>query len=435
MILTKLKSVNGGYNLKIKFAVLSIMIFLVLTTSVFALTNSTEISDDIKDLQEVMEQMDDEGFSIKRYNDTLLLTRQMYLAQENVEDADFSLVEDKIDELRYLRKIAYANLDELGALELALNSSTASDLTDAYALYDEAYQEFEDERYEQSLDLIDETYEKISELEAVETKIKAFYEATSRNIVDFLKSKWKEILAILVTLTLIILLTHNKVFIRLIERNILYLNKRRETIQSLIAKTQKDYFEKGKISESEYHTRINKYSELLRDINRQVPLLKEELAVRQKKNIFGMDSSSGKKQIRIKKDSNKVIKTKPAFSLGGKKPSADKSKKEKESIFKRFKLPDIKLSQTKKMNLKPIKISKPTLPKVKAPKVKSLKINKPTIPKLKMPKIKVPKFRAPKMPDLKLPKFKKPKLNLYSSFKIKSILNIKESNKKKKNKK
>jgi hypothetical protein len=56
------------------------------------------------------------------------------------------------------------------------------------------------------------------------------------------------------------------------------LRAEQEVIRSLIAKSQKDYFEKGKLSEATYHARIEKYSEMIRDLERQIPLINEELA-------------------------------------------------------------------------------------------------------------------------------------------------------------
>ena len=41
---------------------------------------------------------------------------------------------------------------------------------------------------------------------------------------------------------------------------------------------QKDYFQYGKIAEGEYNIKTKKFAELIRDIDRQVPLMQEELA-------------------------------------------------------------------------------------------------------------------------------------------------------------
>ena len=41
--------------------------------------------------------------------------------------------------------------------------------------------------------------------------------------------------------------------------------------------TQRDYFQYGKIPEGEYNIKTKRFAELVRDIDRQVPLLKEEI--------------------------------------------------------------------------------------------------------------------------------------------------------------
>jgi hypothetical protein len=41
---------------------------------------------------------------------------------------------------------------------------------------------------------------------------------------------------------------------------------------------QKNYFQFGTLPEGEYNIKIKKYAELVRDIDRQIPLLQEEMA-------------------------------------------------------------------------------------------------------------------------------------------------------------
>jgi hypothetical protein len=56
-----------------------------------------------------------------------------------------------------------------------------------------------------------------------------------------------------------------------------HLNKEKEVVYNLIKELQKDYFEKQKIAENSYKIKIKKYGEIIRDINRQIPLLQAEL--------------------------------------------------------------------------------------------------------------------------------------------------------------
>ena len=74
-----------------------------------------------------------------------------------------------------------------------------------------------------------------------------------------------------------------KVKIRLIKGKIRKLELRKKTIKTLISNTQKDYFERGNLSEGNYNIRTKKFGELILDIERQLPLLNEGLAKLDKK--------------------------------------------------------------------------------------------------------------------------------------------------------
>jgi len=252
--------------------------------------DASRVESALKLAEKDMEKMKADGLPIVKYNDTLTLARQIFEAQLLLEKSgrnpDYSLVYEKIEELKEIRIKAYRALDELKALELTINQTKGIDLAPVLDLYAQAKDEFESERYDECLKLIDKTYEKISELEALRTKMKAFYEATSRSILGFLNEKKVEICSgILVSLAGFIL-TYNRVMCWVIERRIESLERRKKSIKKLIAKTQKEYFEDGKIGETTYHVRIKKFGELIRDINRQIPLLKEELTIRRKKRFF-----------------------------------------------------------------------------------------------------------------------------------------------------
>ncbi|MCD6476788.1 MAG: hypothetical protein J7K26_01310, partial [Candidatus Aenigmarchaeota archaeon] len=79
-----------------------------------------------------------------------------------------------------------------------------------------------------------------------------------------------------------IILTYKIIKIYLIKRKIEILESEKNTLKKLIANTQRDYFEKGILSDVDYHIKIHKFGELIRDIDRQIPLLKEEIAKIQK---------------------------------------------------------------------------------------------------------------------------------------------------------
>ena len=63
----------------------------------------------------------------------------------------------------------------------------------------------------------------------------------------------------------------------LINARIKALSAERGVLESMIKSLQKEYFESGKVNELSYHIKTKKFGDLIRNINRQLPMLKEEL--------------------------------------------------------------------------------------------------------------------------------------------------------------
>lgn len=272
-----------------------IFIFILLLVSTASGYTLEEVKSLINESEQDMLKMKEDGIPITRYNDTLLLIKDLLRAQEviieNNGTPNFNMIIEKLNELKDLKLKAYRARDELRALEFAINQSKDINLTEVMKLYNQAKTEFENERYEECLEWIEKTYDKISELEALQTKVKAFYEATTTGITHFVRSRWKEIISLILAIVIGYLTLHKKIEEILIKRKIKSLELRKKAIRKLIAETQRDYFERGKISETTYHIRIKKYGELMRDVNRQILLLKE---------ILTKKSSSATSTLRLK---------------------------------------------------------------------------------------------------------------------------------------
>jgi len=222
------------------------------------------------------------GFSVVRYNDALIATEELYWEQVTLEtnegEANYLLLNQKLNELKDIREKAYLAFDELAALKIRMDITTATNTSPIYELYNKSKVAFHAERYEESLQLTEETYMKISEMEATETKVRAFYDATSRTFTNFMKQNWGKILIGVIILIIISIIIYSPAKKALIEHRIKKLEHRADGIKSLIAESQKEFFDKQTLNESTFHVRIKKYGELLRDIRRQIPLLKEKLA-------------------------------------------------------------------------------------------------------------------------------------------------------------
>ncbi|RLG14472.1 MAG: hypothetical protein DRN66_01930 [Candidatus Nanohalarchaeota archaeon] len=263
-----------------------LLILLILPLPAFAVSDNSVHSAFIL-AEEGMDQMLEKGLPVTRYNDTLFLAKQIYEAQVALEEAggspDYSIAYSKLTELSQIKQKAFLALDELNALEATISQIEGIDKKPVREIHSKAKIEFEAERYEECLKSIDEAYEKISELEAIETKVKAFYEAGSRNIMGFLDKNRVQIVLFFSIMFLIIAVSYKRIVCWRIRNKMKALNARWYSIRALVAQTQREYFEDGKISETTYHIRIKKYGEMMRDIKRQIPLLNEELAIRMKK--------------------------------------------------------------------------------------------------------------------------------------------------------
>jgi|SRR3989338_1713923 len=242
------------------------------------------IASQIQEAEAALILMQQQGFPIIRYNDTLLIAKQSYQAQLALEErgdpSDFYIVNQKLEELKDLSKLAAETSDKLKALKQQIELTSSINLTSVNELYQKAEEAYKSERYEEADDLIAQAHKRIEELESLDTKLKAFYAATSANFISFIKQRWQWILLTIAIMGIIGYPSYKAASIYIIKQKIQHLHQRKDTIKDLIAKSQKEYFEGGQLSESTYKTRIKKYAELLRDINRQIPLLNEELEMK-----------------------------------------------------------------------------------------------------------------------------------------------------------
>ena len=237
--------------------------------------------------KEDLELLKHQDIPTNRYKSLLNSTTQLLSAQIALEEAggtpDYQIISERINELINIKDTAIRSQDELQALENAIKEfeNAEDELLKRYIV--SARDEFETERFELVLEEIDKAYVRMSELEAFETKIRAAYEATTRTITNFIWNIRHYLMAMFVLLGIMFLLGRKQFRKYKIRKKIRNLEFRKEVIKDLIAKAQKEYFEDNTLSEAVYHIRTKKYAELIRDINRQKPLLEEQLAMINKK--------------------------------------------------------------------------------------------------------------------------------------------------------
>lgn len=238
-----------------------------------------QINESISRAMDDMAQMERDGIGVTRYNDTLQMAIALYESGTNKER-----VIQLLDELSKIRRKAYKCMDELSALRSVIESTKDINQTPVWELYYQAEDEFRSERYEKSLELIDKAYNKISELEALETKLALFYQTVSGSVVSFLVAYWIYIVSVVLVSVACYLALRKRITVALLKRRIKDLSNRKESLKKQIEKEQKRYFETKEIGEDTYKIRIAKYGEVLRDINRKLLLLKEELSLLERRS-------------------------------------------------------------------------------------------------------------------------------------------------------
>jgi hypothetical protein len=267
---------------------LFLFLFLVLTSTNFSLAEEErnfelESSVCINQSREILIEMEENNFNVQRINDTLSDAEDLFQVQVILKSEkkkfNFEPILTHCEEISQIKKSAFEARDEYSSLKKFYSESLEEGINTSSVdeIISQIESEIRDERYEQASALIESAYEEIIKVKSDQTTLKIFYDSTATGFKNFFLKSWKTILFVLIFITLLLIFYHKKVAGWLIERKIKSLETRKKTIHNLIMQTQREYFEEGKIPEGKYNIRINKFGELIRDINRQIPLLKEEL--------------------------------------------------------------------------------------------------------------------------------------------------------------
>jgi len=285
----KNKNKRNQFNCILMLFLLLGMIMVVMMQGVFALENSENITDEqkakicLRESEDVLKELIDTNFSIERVNDTLNEAKNLFDAQnvlkEKKKETDFSIVVPYCDEIQQIKINAFNSRDEFLALEKFYEETFVEGMntTDVGKIIAEIENELESERYEKIPSLIDEAYEEIINMKSSHTTLNLFYTSTKRSLKKFFLDNWIYLSVFVAVLAVLFLIYKKAISKWIIKRKLNNLEIRKKTIKGLIMHTQREYFDKGKLPEGIYNVRIKKFGELIRDIDRQIPLLKEEL--------------------------------------------------------------------------------------------------------------------------------------------------------------
>jgi hypothetical protein len=308
--------------MKSKVYLLLLLILFVIPYSIAADEPETDYEREFYKVEQIMLEMKEDGFNILRMNDTLKAAKQIHEGQMNIKTPslrDFTLVDSYLGQILELKEQGYVAKDELSYVysvydEIKLEKPEI-DLTEADILIGEMQFEFDSERYDEAYAIAKEAYSRLIDIEGQYTALNLAYKTTTQTLKSFFVNNWLVILIVLGSALIIYLILHNRIKIFLIKHNLIKLAREAEVLEELIKTSQRDYFENNKMSETTYRIRVKKFSDLMRDINRKIPLLKEQLAKRKstggkKFNPDDLVTTTGKKVEKVRHGETRVHKAK-----------------------------------------------------------------------------------------------------------------------------
>lgn len=287
-------------NMKFNFALVLFFLVLIMCSGMILAADSTTGAESknltseqqavscMAESRQIRDELASNDFNTERVNDTITQAEALYNDILKKKKSDFSLVISSCDEIKKIKELAYNSRDGIDALKKFYNESVTSvmDTSETDALISSIEKEISDERYEKVEQLIDNAYEKIIELKSSYTTLEILRRNTRNALVRFVTENWQIKLITLIILVVLFFAYRTRIEKAIINRRLNSLDIRKKTLKDLIKQTQKDYFEYGKLPEGTYNIRTKKFAEMIRDIDRQIPLLQEELAKLEKqKNL------------------------------------------------------------------------------------------------------------------------------------------------------
>lgn len=214
----------------------------------------------------------------REYVTELLLTARRTIEGEKVE-ANYTLVVEKAREISVRKQKAYEISDSLRALELRIKDVDVKGLntTKAKEFYVLAAAAFENENYDEAVELAFQGNKDLSNVEAEATLLRARYDAARGNIISYMEQNARKILLILGIFSLLGFVFYNRLTAAMTRRKLQDMELERGVLTELMKKAQIERFEKGSLPKRAYEVRMGKYRERMLEINRTIPVLRAKL--------------------------------------------------------------------------------------------------------------------------------------------------------------
>jgi len=275
--------------------IISFILILLLSSISFAVTRENAVNA-IQQAEIDMNYMISEGFSVSYVNDKLIAANQAleradfaelirtnstgYLAEQakqaleglNYEGFTYLDVLVYTNEITQRRLDAYRLSDYIRAVEIKMQTyqEQGVDTDVAEQILGEARTAFEKERY-------DEVETKLAEVNTELNNKRA--ETTAVNVIvtssqSFIEKNWQELSILIIVIIVIFWFSWRHYRIRRAEYRLKKMIAEKESLFKLMKKTQSDRFKKGKLSESLYKIRTEKYRKRLNELNETIPALR-----------------------------------------------------------------------------------------------------------------------------------------------------------------
>ena len=229
-----------------------------------------------------IQKLIDAGYPYLRAQDSYLVAYQWLVGQaaleEQGQDYDYRFITEKADEIKQIERSSFTVGDDLRALAGRLsNISRDANLSEPLSLMADAKKEFEDNRFEEAQRLATMSYDKAAKAEADAQRSKTLLESTRKNIEGFLAENWAKIAGAIAVLCIVFFIFQKQIRRFLLKSKMSAILAERAVLESMMKKMQTDYFDNGTLNEMSFHIKTKKFADMIRDINRQIPLIKEEL--------------------------------------------------------------------------------------------------------------------------------------------------------------
>jgi hypothetical protein len=254
--------------------VLTLVFASSFVSAVYNVTENETILACIDNVDSVVSVFEANGFNIVRLVDLRLMIEGSYSA-----GISYDSVVAKCNDVDKIYIMAFDARDYTDALTLFYDEIEKEnvDMSSVDEMIIQINLEFENERYERIERLVDATYDEIIEIQSSNSALMVFYESTSNKIISFFEDHYKEFSVFVLFLLLMYLIFKKSIRSSSLRQKIRRRELRKDIIKDLIKKTQKQYFSHGKMSEGMYSIRIRKFSEIVRNLDKEIFGFREEL--------------------------------------------------------------------------------------------------------------------------------------------------------------